>query len=56
MREEFFVAGILHDLGKIVLSGCFPEDFDLACKKTCNGRGSLHVIENVIFGLDHGLV
>lgn len=54
MREECFVAGMLHDLGKIVLSGCFPEEFGQACSKAWDGHSSLRAIENEIFGFDHG--
>jgi HD-like signal output (HDOD) protein len=53
MREECFVAGMLHDLGKIVLSGCFPEQFVLACNMVREGQDSLARVENEIFGFDH---
>ena len=56
MREECFVAGMLHDLGKIVLSGCFLEEYGAACKQARVGQDSLHVIENDTFGFDHGAV
>jgi putative nucleotidyltransferase with HDIG domain len=56
MREECFVAGLLHDLGKIVLSNCFPEQYDFALKETCEEQGSLLAVEKEIFGGDHGAV
>jgi putative nucleotidyltransferase with HDIG domain len=56
MREECFVAGMLHDLGKIVLSGCFPEQFALACNRVREGQDSLVRVEAEIFGFDHSSV
>jgi HD-like signal output (HDOD) protein len=53
LREEYFVAGLLHDLGKIPLSNCFPSDYkrvlDLANMQRC----SLLRAEEMIFGFDH---
>ena len=53
LREEYFVAGLLHDLGKIPLSNCFPADYkrvlDLANMQRC----SLLRAEEMIFGFDH---
>jgi HD-like signal output (HDOD) protein len=54
LREECFVAGMLHDLGKIVLSGCFPEQYNLACNRARERQDSLRRVENDIFGFDHG--
>ncbi len=38
-KEEAFIAGILHDIGKLILAICSPEDFarciDLATSKGC---------------------
>jgi len=38
-KEEAFVAGILHDIGKLILAICSPEDFancmDIAASKGC---------------------
>lgn len=52
-REEFFVAGLLHDLGKIPLSNCFPDDYRKVLE-ICNlQRCSLERAESMIFGFDH---
>ena len=57
-REDFFIAGLLHDLGKIPLNKQFPEQYCRAFNKA-NGNGDpkpLFWAENDIFGLDHCMV
>lgn len=53
MREEYFVAGLLHDLGKIPLSNCFPEDYKRVLELANMQRCSLMRAEEMIFGFDH---
>ncbi len=52
-REEFFVAGLLHDLGKIPLSNCFPDDYRKVLELCNLQRCSLARAEAMIFGFDH---
>ncbi len=53
LREEYFVAGLLHDLGKIPLSNCFPEDYKRVLELANMQRCSLLRAEEMIFGFDH---
>ncbi len=53
MLEEYFVAGLLHDLGKIPLSNCFPEDYHKVVELANMQRCSLMRAEKMIFGFDH---
>ena len=55
MLEEYFVAGLMHDLGKIPLSNCFAEDYRKALELAWLQRCSLQRAENMIFGFDHCL-
>ena len=54
-REEYFVAGLLHDLGKIPLSNCFPSEYQQALDLADLQRCSLVRAEKMIFGFDHRL-
>jgi putative nucleotidyltransferase with HDIG domain len=54
-REEYFVAGLLHDLGKIPLSNCFPQRYKQALDLADLQRSSLVRAEKSIFGFDHRL-
>jgi len=55
-REEYFVAGLLHDLGKIPLNNRFPEEYVRALESAKPGQCPLHQAENMIFGIDHCVV
>jgi putative nucleotidyltransferase with HDIG domain len=52
-QEEFFVAGLLHDLGKIPFSNCFAEDYKKVMELADLQRCSLLRAEEMIFGFDH---
>lgn len=52
-REEFFVAGLMHDLGKIPLNHLFPEAYrEAAGASRQSGRG-MRWEENARMGVDH---
>ncbi len=55
-REDYFVAGLLHDLGKIPLVECFPDEYETAIKQTKERQIPLWRAEQEIFGFDHGSV
>lgn len=54
--EEYFVGGLLHDLGKIPLNDRFPEEYAQALEKAKVSEGPLFRAENEIFEIDHGMV
>ncbi|HIJ89491.1 MAG TPA: HDOD domain-containing protein [Deltaproteobacteria bacterium] len=55
MQEEFFVAGLLHDLGKIPLNNCFAEEYRQALELSGIEQGPLPRAEEILLGFDHGL-
>ena len=52
-REEFFVAGLLHDLGKIPLNSCFPEEYGQVLALAAREQIPLNRAEVTVLGLDH---
>ncbi len=56
LREEYFIAGLLHDLGKIPLNHRFVKEYGRALAQTRADKGVLVQAETAILGLDHGLV
>lgn len=56
MREEYFVAGLLHDLGKIPLNNCFAGEYQQALNLAKLEQNSLHKAEAMMMSLDHGAV
>jgi len=54
--EEFFVAGLLHDLGKIPMNSCFSEEYRQALTLADLEQGPLYRAEATIMGLDHTVV
>ena len=54
--EDAFIAGLLHDLGKIPLSKQFPDMYLQTLKRADGDQQPLIEAENAIFGIDHGMV
>lgn len=55
-QEEFFVCGLLHDLGKIPLNCQFPDEYFQTLDLAKRSRWPLAHAESVVFGIDHGIV
>ena len=53
--EHFFITGLLHDIGKVVLNQHFNELFLEALAEVHNeGIAGLHIAESRLIGFDHG--
>jgi putative nucleotidyltransferase with HDIG domain len=55
-REEFFVCGLLHDLGKIPLNQKFPLQYFQALDMAERSRQPLDHLESMVFGIDHATI
>jgi len=55
-REEYFVAGLLHDLGKIPLNNCLVSDYTQVMELAALDQSPLVNAETMVLGFDHGLV
>ena len=55
-QEDYFVYGLLHDLGKIPLNHQFVDEYEQAMALARRQRWSLFRAERVIFGIDHSTV
>jgi len=53
---EAFVAGLLHDLGKVALDAVLPKSFDRVVEAADLLRGNIADLERTIIGLDHMVV
>lgn len=56
MLEEYFVAGLLHDIGKIPLNNLFPEEYVSIMGRADITRAPLFLAEGESLGVDHGEV
>jgi len=55
--DSLFVAGLLHDIGKVVLDQFFAEDYQKALEETgCLESADVCAAEKNYFGMDHGEV
>lgn len=53
---DCYVAGLLHDFGKIVLAQFLPAEFSQAARHAAEHGLPLHQAESFVIGVDHGLV
>lgn len=54
--DECFVAGMLHDTGKLVLAVNYPKEFERVMQRIREGNVSAWAAEKEIFGADHASV
>lgn len=54
--DEAFVAGLLHDLGKVALDAVLPKSFDRVVEAAVLLRGDIADLEHNIIGLNHMVV
>ena len=54
--NEFFTAGLLHDIGILILASRFPEDYGKVLETSRRSGGDLETSEFHIFGATHGEV
>jgi len=54
--SDYFIAGLLHDFGKIVFAEFKPEEFRQALEESNNNNTSLHLAEKKHLGMDHAQV
>ena len=52
--DDAFTAGLLHDLGKLILTAEFPEKYREALERARAGALSVTDIEKEVFGATHG--
>ena len=51
--EEAYTAGLLHDIGKILLNHFFPEEYGKVVQKALQMGGNYLAYEREVFGADH---
>lgn len=52
-QEEYFVAGLLHDIGKIPMIRCFPKDYMKVISFSYEKNIPVNKVEKKGFGIDH---
>lgn len=55
-EKEAFIAGLLHDLGKVILLQYLPEDFNAIVQEARQGDRYLYEIETDFFSVHHGII
>ena len=53
---DCYIAGLLHDFGKVVFAGFMPVEFKLALALSAEQSISLHLAEQQIIGSDHTVI
>jgi putative nucleotidyltransferase with HDIG domain len=56
LAQEAFAAGILHDIGKLILGRNFPADYASVLKGFRNGKTAVIDLERAVFQSDHAAV
>ncbi|MCH8880897.1 MAG: response regulator [Planctomycetes bacterium] len=51
--EPLFLAGLLHDIGRMILGSVFPDEYKWVIESSTQRRVDLVVVEKEVFGLSH---
>ncbi len=51
--EEYFIAGLLHDIGKIPISSKLTDDYKLAMSLSDRNKQPLYLLEKEVLEIDH---
>lgn len=51
--EHAYVAGLLHDLGKVALDALFPKAYDRIAQRAAQERADIADLERDVLGIDH---
>lgn len=51
--EEIFVAGLLQDIGELIMAGCFPQQYAQLLRETSSEEKDAITMEEQIIGADH---
>jgi HD-like signal output (HDOD) protein len=54
--DEVFIAGLLHDLGLLVLATHYPSEYRAIRKAAAVERKPLDEVEDALLGIDHGMI
>ena len=54
--ERLFVAGLLHDIGKLIICNTRPDDYRKVIQSVQKDNRSEHEVERELFGFDHAEV
>jgi putative nucleotidyltransferase with HDIG domain len=55
-QETAFTAGLLHDIGLLVLDTCLHKPFNTVLERLSKKGGDLHQLEQEMLGFDHAVV
>jgi len=54
--ERYYVLGLIHDIGRLIMFLAIPEQMNQAIQKAKLGERLLHEVEKEMFGFDHSQV
>ena len=54
--EELFTAGVLHDIGKLMLIDTMFESYHVLLENTLGQADAIHILERAEYGFDHGVL
>lgn len=55
-QEEAFLVGLLHDTGKLIIKGFFPDDYDMVCEAASEQEFSWLECEQALFPVTHAYI